>query len=52
MPYTATRRLYNVVGKKISKYLNYRRAKRLYNEINRDMAFFESRYIKTRLHHA
>jgi len=52
MPYTATRRLYNVVGKKISKYLNYRRAKRLYNEINRDMAFFEYRYIKSRLHHA
>ena len=51
MPYTATRRLYNVVGKKISKYLNYRRAKRLYNEINRDMAFFESRYMKFRLHH-
>jgi hypothetical protein len=51
MPYISTRRLYNVVGKKVSRYLNYRRAKRLYNEINRDMAFFESRFIKTRLHH-
>jgi hypothetical protein len=52
MPYTATRRLYNVLGKKISRYLAYRRAKRLYNEINRDMAFFESKYMKARLHHA
>ena len=51
MPHTATRRLYNVLGKKISKYLTYRRAKRLYNEINRDMAFFESKYLKARLHH-
>lgn len=52
MPYISTRRLYSAVGKKLSKYLNYRRAKRLYNEISRDMAFFESRFIKTRLHHA
>jgi hypothetical protein len=52
MPYIATRRLYNVVGKKISKYLSYRKAKRLYNEINRDMTFFESKFLKARLHHA
>ena len=52
MPYTSTRRLYNVVGRKISKYFNYRKAKRLYSEINRDMAFFESRFSKSRLHHA
>ena len=51
MPYLATRRLYNVVGKKVSKFIAYRRAKRLYNEINRDMAFFESKYLKARLHH-
>lgn len=51
MPYLATRRLYNVVGKKVSKFITYRRAKRLYNEINRDMAFFESKYLKARLHH-
>ena len=51
MPYLATRRLYNVVGKKLSRFITYRRAKRLYNEINRDMAFFESKYMKARLHH-
>ena len=51
MPYLATRRLYNVIGKKVSKFITYRRAKRLYNEINRDMAFFESKYLKARLHH-
>jgi hypothetical protein len=51
MPYLATRRLYNVVGKKLSRFITYRRAKRLYNEINRDMAFFESKYLKARLHH-
>ena len=51
MPYIATRRLYNVVGKKVSKFFNYRRAKMLYNEINREMSFFENRYMKSRLHH-
>lgn len=52
MPYTATRRLYNVFGKKVSKYLSYKKAKRMYNEINRDMAFFEARYLKSRMSHA
>ena len=52
MPYTATRRLYNMFGRKVSKYMTYRRAKRLYNEISRDMAFFESKYLKARQHHA
>ena len=51
MPYIATRRLYNVLGKKISRYFSYRRAKKLYNEISRGMAFFESKYLKARLHH-
>lgn len=51
MPYSATRRFYNVFGKKVSKFLTYRRAKKLYNEISRDMAFFESKYLKARLHH-
>jgi hypothetical protein len=52
MPYLSTRRSYNIFGKKVSKYLSYRKAKRLCNEINRDMAFFESRYIKSRMNHA
>ncbi len=52
MPYTATRRLYHIVGKKISKYLSYRKAKRIYNEINRDMAAVELRFVRSKLHHA
>jgi len=52
MPYLATRRLYNIFGKKVARYFSFKKAKRLCNEINRDMAFFESRYIKSRLNHA
>ena len=52
MPYLSTRRMHNIFGRKVSRYLSYRKAKRLCNEINRDMAFFETRYIKSRLHHA
>lgn len=52
MPYASTRRLYNVFGKKIVRYMAYRKAKRLYNEINRDMTMFESRFIRSRLNHA
>lgn len=51
MPYISTRRLYNVVGKKVSHFFGYRKAKRLYNEINRDMAAVESRFIRSRLSH-
>lgn len=52
MPYIATRRLYHIFGKKVSRYLVCKRAKKLYNEINRDMSFFESKFIKSRLSHA
>lgn len=52
MPYVVTRRLYNVFGKKISRYFSYKKAKRMYNEISRDMAFFESKFLKSRLSHA
>lgn len=51
MPYMNTRRLHNIFGKKVSKYLVYRKAKRMFNEINRDMAFFESRFLRSRLSH-
>jgi len=51
MPYIATRRLYNEFGKKVSKYLLYRREKKLYNEINREMSIFESRFMKSKLGH-
>lgn len=52
MPYSATRRLYNVFGRKISRFFGYRKAKRLYNEINRDMTSVESRFIRSRMHQA
>jgi len=52
MPYIATRRLYSVAGKKISRYSAIRRSKKLYNEVSRDMAFVEAKYLKTRMHNA
>jgi len=52
MPYIVTRRLYSIFGKKVSKYFTYKKAKRLYNEISRDMDFFEAKFLKSRLHHA
>jgi len=52
MPYVSTRRLYNVFGRKIARYMSYRKAKKLYNEINREMSVFESRFLKNRLNHA
>ena len=52
MPYASTRRLYNVFGRKIVRYMSYRKAKKLYNEINREMSVFESRFLKNRLNHA
>lgn len=51
MPYLSTRRLHHIFGKKISKFLTYKKAKRLCSEINRDMAFFESRFLKYRVNH-
>jgi hypothetical protein len=51
MPYVNTRRLYNIFGKKVFKYLQYKRAKRIFNEINRDMAFIESKFVKSKLGH-
>ncbi len=51
MPYTATRRLHHMFGRKVSKYVMYRRAKRMCGEINRNMVLLESRFLKNRLHH-
>lgn len=50
MPYTATRRLPNAFGRKVSRFFGYRKAKRMYNEINRDIASIESRFIRSRMH--
>ena len=52
MPYLATRRLHDTFGKKVSRYMSYRKAKKLYNEITREMTFFEARYLKSRMSHA
>ena len=52
MPYASTRSLYNVFGRKIARYMTYRKAKKLYNEISRGMSVFESRFLKSRLNHA
>lgn len=52
MPYITTRRSHNIFGRKISRYFNCKKARRLYNEINRDMVFFEEKFIKSRLHYA
>ena len=49
MPYTSTRRLYNVFGRKVSRFLGYKKAKKLYNEINRGMEAVESRFIRSKL---
>lgn len=51
MPYTVTRRSHDTFGKKVSRFLSYKKAKKMCNEISRDMAFFEARYLKSRLHH-
>lgn len=51
MPYISTRRLYHI-GRKISKYFLYKKAKRLYNEISRDLEYVESKVLKARNGHA
>lgn len=52
MPHLTTRRLYGIFGKKAARYFMYMKAKRMCNEINRDISFFESRFLKSRLHGA
>ena len=52
MPYLATRRLHNTFGKKVSRYLSYKKAKRMYNEISRGIMFLEARYLRSRMSHA
>lgn len=52
MPYAETRRLYHIFGKKIARYFLYKRAKRLYNEINRGLSVMESKMIRLRNSHA
>ena len=51
MPYAATRRLYHISNKKASKEAMYRKAKKMCNEISRNMSLLESRYLKSRMGH-
>ncbi len=51
MPYISTRRNNNVFARKISRFMMYRRAKRLFAEINRDMSAVEERMMRRRLIH-
>lgn len=51
MPYTATRRLYHMFGKKVSKYMMFKKAKKMCSEINSKLSLLESRFLKSRLHH-
>jgi hypothetical protein len=37
--------------KKVSKYVLYKKARKLCSEINRNMSLLESRFLKSRLHH-
>ena len=49
MPYIATRRLHDTFAKKVSRYLTYKKAKKMYNEINRGMMLFEARYVRSKM---
>ena len=49
MPYLATRRLYNTFGKKVSRYFGYKKAKRMFNMITRDVSFLEARFLRSRM---
>lgn len=48
MPYLTTRRNGNIFGKKVVKFFMYHKAKKLCSSINRDMAFFEARFLRSR----
>jgi DNA polymerase/3'-5' exonuclease PolX len=48
MPYIATRRLYNIAGRKASKGSMYRKAKRLLSEITKDLSTLEYRVNKSK----
>ncbi|MDD5428496.1 MAG: hypothetical protein PHI58_04590 [Candidatus Omnitrophica bacterium] len=51
MPYTVTRRLHNTFGKKVSRYLSYKKAKKMCNEISRGMMLLEARYLRSKMSH-
>ncbi|GEM_PF-1239347 len=46
-----TRTSHGIAGKRISRFLDYRKARRLCNDISRDISSIEARFLKSRLHH-
>lgn len=52
MPYTTTRRNHNVFARKVERYFTYKKAKRMFNAINRDMMVLESRFLRSKLNQA
>ena len=52
MPYLATRRLHDTFGKKVSRYMSYKKAKKLCNEINRGIMSIEARYMRSKMSQA
>ena len=42
--------LFRIFRKRVIKFIAYRRAKKLYNVINRQMAVLESRFVKPLRH--
>jgi hypothetical protein len=50
MPHLTTRRSYNIFGRKVQRYFLCRKAKKLYANIDRRLAFFEARFLKNRAH--
>ena len=52
MPYIATRRLHDTFAKKVSRYMSYKKAKKMYNEITRNMMLLEARYLRSKMSHA
>lgn len=52
MTYVSTRRFYNEFGRRMARFFLYRKARRLYKQINREISVIESRFVKSRLHHA
>ena len=52
MPYLTTRRLHDTFGKKVSRYLSYKKAKKMCNEISRGMMMLEARYLRNKMSQA
>jgi len=50
MPYSTAKRFHDSLGRRISRFFIYMKAKRMYDVITRDIAFFEARFLKSKMH--